>query len=247
MASTKTKGPSNEELAKQAVAEGKDELTALAKGGQSKEIFSWIETWAEDNDTEAKFIWKPFRLELRKRLGIDWDAVVALGRAKAAEAVRAQAAKVAEKAAAAPLIRLYTAGLVGENGEGETIAGWAICGEDTARRAYGTIDQEKQKSFNPDDENSADYVAAVKAVACAMGCVEYIGVDDVLRAEIITSNPHLDVDKLVGFGIKKGVAITVDVVPDADNPALAIVEEESGELNWNELIPADLIVDEADA
>ena len=241
---TKQKRPSNEDVVKGGVAEAADELRALAAADDAKGIREWLNDLAKQNKTESKYLWKPFRLELRKRLGIDYQAISDRAWAQYEQERARAAAELASKAAAAPLVRFNTAGLVAENAEGETIAGWAICAEDPAVRAYGTINPERQKSFDPEDENSADYVAAIKAVACAMDAVDYIGVDGALRAEILTSNPHLDVPSLVAFGMKNGVAVTVDVIAEEDNPALAIVEEESGEKSAKELMPADLIVDE---
>lgn len=242
---TKQKKPRSEDLVKAGVAEAADELRALAAADDSKGLRDWVHALAKENSTKPEFLWKHFVLELRKRLGIDYSAIAERARIQADEERARRAADLAEKAGAAPVVRLYTAGLVAEDADGELIAGWAVCGENPAIRAYGTINPERQKSFNPEDENSADYVAAIKAVACAMEAVEYIGVDGALRAEILTSNPHLDVASLVAFGTKAGAAVTIDVIPEEGNPALGIVEEEAGEKPIRELIPADLVVDEA--
>ncbi|GAA1083269.1 hypothetical protein [Tsukamurella spumae] len=244
---TKQKRPSNEDVVKGGVAQAADELRSLAAADDAKGIREWLDGLAQQNSTQSKYLWKPFKLELRKRLGIDYEAVSNRAWARFEEDRARAAAELATKAAAAPIVRLYTAGLVAENAEGETIAGWAICAEDPSIRAYGTINQERQKSFNPEDEHSADFVAAIKAVACAMDAVDYIGVDGALRAEILTSNPHLDAGSLVAFGTKNGVAVTVDVITEEDNPALAIIEEETGEKPTKELIPAELVVDEGGA
>ncbi|ADG76911.1 putative protein OS=Tsukamurella paurometabola (strain ATCC 8368 / DSM / CCUG 35730 /CIP 100753 / JCM 10117 / KCTC 9821 / NBRC 16120 / NCIMB 702349/ NCTC 13040) OX=521096 GN=Tpau_0261 PE=4 SV=1 [Tsukamurella paurometabola] len=234
------KGPSyaeiNEKLVRKAIVDNRGELARL---DSTTAIREWFDAWVATVDTEPQFVWKLFLRELNKGVGVNSAELWAKEQAE-------HRAQVAEAARVAPLLRVCTAGFVGETPDGETVASWAICNAqaDQSSRAYGEINPDKQKSYDPEDPNSADMVAAYKAVALLADAVGYLGGEaGVIRAQLVISNPNIDTDRLVSMALKDSVSLTVEHHEEADNPAVEVCETEVGERHWKDLAPRDFVIE----
>lgn len=207
------------EKAKKVVAENAEALKALEGHGE-------IYKWAEGNGINTGSLFKRFKVELNKQLGIDYDAM-----RDDANALRRE--QIAAAAADGPLLEIFTAA----DGQGS----FAVCAPDGSIVSYGAFHPDN-RIFKQDDQLSADRAAADHAVFLAGKAREDLDVEAArLRLHVLNHEVDADDPVLVRSALISRVDVTIEV--DDTNPADEWTQE-AGHKYWRETNLNILLVDE---
>lgn len=159
--------------------------------------------WAHENNLSTADLWPKVKEELRKQLGIDYNEL-------RTQTIGARASAVAH-AADGPLIELWAAA-------DHHNAGFAIC--DWHRDVVWYDGFHTGDWRYADSQVSADFSAAEKAIWLAGKARIAVGAE-VARLLLHLSSPTVKHDALLAVAQRARLALTLDVVSEADNPAVS--------------------------
>ena len=195
-----------------AVTAGADELRAATTHRE-------IRAWADSAGMANRKLWPKVKTELRKQLGIDYDAI----REQTTEREASEVAAAAELIDA-PTVELYCAG-------DDEVGTYAVCAASDDRESWYGEFHPKDTIYRAGDDLSAEHSAADKAIYLAGQARQDAGLDAV-RLVLHTSHHDLDTAVLAATASRHRVAVTLEL--SDQNPAIALCRA-PGYRGWREI------------